>query len=132
MHVANQKLLEATTEKLQEICESFGKRITSIEVKVADMKKTVDAKLVMMEEKFNNLQSQRPEPVRVVSESTARIEPTCFDGSSPLSLFKFRFETVTSRSGWDDDEKALELMLALKGVAAEIPYQAVEETTTTN
>ena len=84
------------------------------------MEKAVDGKLVMMEEKINNLQSQRPEPVRVVSESTARIKPPCFDGSSLLSVFKFQFETVASRNGWDDDEKALELILALKGAAAGI------------
>ena len=65
MHAANQKLFEATIAKLQEIRESFGKRITSIEVKVADMEKTVDGKLVMMEEKINNLHSRRPEPVLV-------------------------------------------------------------------
>ena len=70
----------------------------------------------MMEENINNLQRQPPEPVREVSESTGRIKPPCFDGSSPL----FQFETVASRNGWSDDEKALELILALKGVAAEI------------
>ena len=59
-----------------------------------------------MEEKFNNLKSQRLKPVRVVSESTARIKPPCFDDSSSLSVFKFQFETAASRNGWDDDEKA--------------------------
>ena len=96
MHAADQKLFEATTEKLQETRESFGKRITSIEVKMADIEKTVDGKLLMMEEKISNLQSQRPETVRVVFESAARIKPPCFDGSSPLSVFKFQFETVVS------------------------------------
>ena len=70
----------------------------------------------MMEEKINSLQSQRPEPV--VSEGHARIKPHCFDGSSPLSVFKFQFETVASRNEWDDNEKALELILPLKGAAA--------------
>ena len=82
------------------------------------MEKTVDGKLVMIEEKINNL--QRPEPVRVVSESAARIKPPCFDGSSPLSVLKFQFETVARRNGWNDDEKALELILVLKGAAAGI------------
>ena len=35
-------------------------------------------------------------------------------------MFKFQFETVANKNGWDDDEKALELFLALKGAAAEI------------
>ena len=55
--------------------------------------------------------------LRVVSESTARIKPPCFDGSSPLSVFKFQFDTVANRNGWEDDEKAVELILALKGAA---------------
>ena len=79
------------------------------------MEKAVGGKLVMI----NNLQSQRPEPVQVVSESIARIKPPCFDGSSLLFVFMFQFETVASRNGWDDD-KALELILALKGAAVGI------------
>ena len=42
-----------------------------------------------MEEKFNNHQNQWPEPVRFLSEGTGRIEVPYFDGSSPLSVFKF-------------------------------------------
>ena len=56
----------------------------------------------MMEKQINNLQSQRPEPLRVVSESTARIKPPRFDGSSTLSVFKFQLEAVAGRNGWDD------------------------------
>ena len=60
------------------------------------MEKTVDEKLVMMEKKINNLQSQRPESVRVVSEGHARVKQPCFDGILPLSVFKLQFETVES------------------------------------
>ena len=136
------KELVATSEKLQEIHDSVSKRIAGVEermthlektvdtkvnnlektvdTKVTVSEKTVDGKLVMLEEKIINLQSHRPEPVRVVSESSSRIKTPCFDGNSPLSVFKFQFETVASRNGWDDEEKALELILALKGVAAQI------------
>ena len=69
----------------------------------------------MMQKKLNNLQSQRPEPARVVSEGTGRIKLPCFDDSSPQCVFKFQFETVASRNGWDDGEKALKLILALNG-----------------
>ena len=72
-------------------------------MKVHDLEKTVDGKFVMMEVKTNNLQSQRLDPVRVVSKSTGRIKPPYVDSSSPLSMFKFHFETVPSRNVWDDD-----------------------------
>ena len=111
-----EKKFEATPGKLQEIYESVSKGTTGVEGRVSHLEKTLDEKLVMMKEKINNLQSQRPEPVQVVSE---RIKPPCFDNSSPLSGFKFQFETVASRKGWDDGE-VLELILALKGAAAEI------------
>ena len=88
--------------------------------RVDNLQKAVDGKLVLMEKKINNIYRQQPETVRVVSESTARIKPPCFDGSSTLSVFKFQFETVASRNGKDDDEKALALILALKGAAAGI------------
>ena len=68
-----------TTEKLQQIRESFSKSINSAVEKVFDLEKTVDGKLVLMEEEINNLQSQQPEQVRIVSEDTGRIKTACFD-----------------------------------------------------
>ena len=62
--------------------------------------------LVIIEEGINNLKSQRPEPIRIESEGTGKIKPPCFDGSSPLSVFKFQFERVTSKNGWADEEQA--------------------------
>ena len=86
MHAANQKLFEATTEKLQQIHESFGKRITSIEVKVAvAVAKGRRWKTSNDRGKINNIQGQRPEPVRVVSESTTRITPH-FNLNNPKML----------------------------------------------
>ena len=35
-------------------------------------------------------------------------------------VFEFQFETAASGNGWDDDEKALEIILALKNVASGI------------
>ena len=35
-------------------------------------------------------------------------------------VFQFQFETVANRNGWEDEEKAFELILALKGFTAEI------------
>ena len=58
----------------------------------------------MMKKKINNLQSHRPAPMRVVSESTGRIKLPCFDDSS-LFVFQFQFEIVASGNGWDDEEK---------------------------
>ena len=40
-----ERKLAVTTEKLQEIRESFSQRITSVEEKVLDLEKTVDGKL---------------------------------------------------------------------------------------
>lgn len=69
-----EKELKTKFGKLQEIHESVSKRITDDQKrvshleKVVDMKmhvleKTVFEKLVMMEEKMNNFQSQQLEPV---------------------------------------------------------------------
>ena len=57
-----ERKLEVTSGKLQEIHESVSKRITSVEVMVLHLEKAVDGKLVMMEEKINNLQLT---PIRV-------------------------------------------------------------------
>ena len=95
------KELEITLGKLQEIHESVSKRITCVEERVShlekaadrkvdNLEKAVDGKLIMMEEKINNCQSQRPEPVRVVSEGHAMIKPPCFDGRYLCSSFSSR------------------------------------------
>ena len=77
---------EATSGKLPEIHDSASKRITCVEERVShfvDTKvvnwKIVDRKLVIMEERINNFQSQRREPARVVSEETARLKPLYFN-----------------------------------------------------
>ena len=55
----------------------------TVDKKVDNMGKAFEGKLIIMEEKINNLQSQRPEPVRVVSKSTARIKPPCLMAAHP-------------------------------------------------
>ena len=125
MQVQNQNLLfnienelEATAEELEEIYESSSKGVTIVEEKVSSFEKTIDTKVInsqksveekpdMMVEKVNNLQRQRPELVRSVSEDISRKKKPCFD-SSPLSVFKLQFETVSSRNGLDDPKKAFE------------------------
>ena len=100
------KNLEEITGKLEEIFESFSNKVTSVEEKMSSFEKTIDTKVinleksvedkfVMMDEKINNLQSQRPAPVQIVSGGTGRMKTPCFDGRSPLSGFKFQFETVS-------------------------------------
>ena len=43
-----EKKFEAKTEKLQEICESFSKRVTTLEEKVSNLEKTIHGKVVVM------------------------------------------------------------------------------------
>ena len=92
----------------------------TIDTKVINSEKCVEEKFVTMDEKINNLHSQRPEPVWMVTEVTGRMKTACFDGISSLSVFKFQFDTAASRNGWDEGEKALILTSELEVVAAEI------------
>ena len=80
----------------------------TIDTKIINLEKPGQGKLVMMEEKVNN---QRPEPVL---EGIDRIEAPCFNGNSPLFVFKFQFESASNKNGSDDGEKALELVLSLR------------------
>uniref|UniRef100_A0A1I8Q3Y0 Peptidase A2 domain-containing protein n=1 Tax=Stomoxys calcitrans TaxID=35570 RepID=A0A1I8Q3Y0_STOCA len=43
-----------------------------------------------------------------------------FDGSTAFDVFKFQFETIAVKNSWNDYDKAIELLLALKGSAAEV------------
>ena len=43
-----EKKLEATTDKLKEICEIFSKRVTSVEEKVPSLEKTVGKKEIYL------------------------------------------------------------------------------------
>ncbi|XP_075157143.1 uncharacterized protein LOC142230381 [Haematobia irritans] len=57
-------------------------------------------------------------PVRVIYGS--KIKTPVFDGSTSFDVFKFQYEMVASRNLWNDDDKAIELLLALKGNAADV------------
>ena len=46
----------------------------TVDMKIINLEKTVLKKLDIMGEKINNLQNQRPEPVRIVSEGSGRID----------------------------------------------------------
>ena len=46
----------------------------TVDTKVINSEKSVEGKFVVMEDKVNDLQSQRPEPVRCVSEGIVRMK----------------------------------------------------------
>ncbi|XP_065356251.1 uncharacterized protein LOC135950648 [Calliphora vicina] len=77
----------------------------------------VDNKFLDLEMKINNIQCQDG-PVRIISETSRRIKAPSFDGSTLFNVFKFQFDTVAVRNMWNNEEKAIELILALKGNAA--------------
>lgn len=81
--------------------------------------KDVEEKMQEIEARVNNLQYQSGS-IRVIPEASSRTKAPTFDGSSPFTVFKFQFDTVASKNGWSSEETAIELILALKGTAAEV------------
>ena len=80
------------------------------------MEKFVEGKLVMIKESTISRASDRNQ-CESISKSTGRIKSPCIDGGS---MFKFQFEPIAYRNGWDDGRNAFELVLALKSAAAKI------------
>ncbi|XP_065356144.1 uncharacterized protein LOC135950535, partial [Calliphora vicina] len=95
----------------------FDKKVSELENGLEKQSEKVDNKYLDLERKINNLQCQDG-PVRVISETSSRIKAPSFDGTTPFNVFKFQFDTVAIRNMWKDGEKAIELILALKGNAA--------------
>lgn len=43
-----------------------------------------------------------------------------FDGVTDFNVFKIQFSTIAARNQWNDDDKAMVLLLSLRGVAATV------------
>ncbi|KNC34871.1 hypothetical protein FF38_11116 [Lucilia cuprina] len=111
--------------KIQEMSKVINNRVdridrkvadleSNIDKKVADLQTNIDKKVSDLESKLNNLQCQEG-AVRIIPETSSRIKAPSFDGTTPFNVFKF--DTVATRNIWNNKEKAIELILALKGNA---------------
>ncbi|XP_075168511.1 uncharacterized protein LOC142240690 [Haematobia irritans] len=114
-------------ENLQQIAEGMEKRVDHIESQIGELDKkiiSVDEKIMVHDEKFLHIERKMSEleikggPVRVIEGS--KTKPPVFDGSTSFDVFKFQFEMVACRNLWNDNDKAIELLLALKGNAADV------------
>ncbi|XP_061389850.1 scaffold attachment factor B1-like [Musca vetustissima] len=115
-------------EKLENITEVIGRRVETVEVQIKELDKkvqSVDEKFLAHDHRFTNLEKKISEleiksgPVRA-PDNTLKIKPPVFDGSTSFNVFKLQFETVASRNSWNDSDKAVALLLALKGSAADV------------
>ena len=64
-----EKKLKETAEKLEEICQTFSKKKTSVKEKVSISEKTIDTTVIYFLKVHGG---KRPEPVRIVPEGTDR------------------------------------------------------------
>ncbi|KNC22610.1 hypothetical protein FF38_09205 [Lucilia cuprina] len=86
--------------------------------KVADLETNIDKKAdTDLESKLNNLQCQEG-AVRIIPETFSRIKAPSFDSTKLFNVLKFLFDTVATRNMWNNEEKAIDLILALKGNAS--------------
>lgn len=58
--------------------------------------------------------------------STLKLKSPTFDGTTSFSVFKLQFETVAEKNNWSNKDKAVALIVALKGSAADV-LQALPE-----
>ena len=68
-----QKASRADIQKMKEIRAENQKLLSKIEVEIETTNEKLDEMLESLEENINNLHSQRPETMQVVSESTGRM-----------------------------------------------------------
>ncbi|XP_058984141.1 uncharacterized protein LOC131804903 [Musca domestica] len=117
-----------TNEKLEYIAEVIGRRVETVEVQIKELDKkvqSVDEKFLSHDHRVTNLEKKISEleikggPVRV-PDNTLKIKPPVFDGSTSFNVFKLQFETASSRNSWNDSDKAVALLLALKGSATDV------------
>lgn len=123
---ANSRIMQentaATSDKLEEISEVINKRVDHVDIQMEEL----DRKIMLHDERFLDLEKKMSDlkikggPVQVVSENAIKMKTPTFDGSTSFEIFKFQFEMVAGRNLWSDDDKAIELILSLKGVAAEV------------
>ncbi|XP_073811775.1 uncharacterized protein [Musca autumnalis] len=115
-------------EKLENITMVIEKRVENVEVQIKELDKkilSVDEKFLAQDEKILGIEKKMSEleikggPVRAI-HNTLKIKPPVFDGSTSLNVFKLQFETLAARDSWNDNDKAVSLLMALKGDAADV------------
>ncbi|XP_073841261.1 uncharacterized protein [Musca autumnalis] len=109
------------SERLDNITQVIGKRFEVMENHLKKLDRQFlahDEKIVNLEKKMSELEIKGG-PVRVI-DNTLKIKPPEFDGSTSFDVFKLQFEAVSSRNSWNDNDKAVRLLMALKGGAADV------------
>ncbi|KAJ8914101.1 hypothetical protein NQ315_014297 [Exocentrus adspersus] len=116
-------------EKVQEAQEEIGTVRVEIEKKIE--KKAQDLEQRIMKKTTEEfLEMKTKYRFRITSSiypATDFISPPTFDGEVSWTMYKRQFEAAATTNGWDEHQKATELVLALRGKALQTPQNIPEE-----
>ena len=101
------------------VCTSVSPMYAALVEKLEKQAKDFDKKLHELKVEFDSVRRQVGS-VRFVPDAISKIKTPSFDGTTSFNVFKIQFETLAKRNGWNNREKAFQLVLALKGSAAEV------------
>ncbi|GBN72270.1 hypothetical protein AVEN_238991-1 [Araneus ventricosus] len=115
--------IQGVKGKIEEVSNEVQRKIEEIEGKVQrkieEVEDKVQVKMEEVEEKFEDRPINYPaNPDLTYSRPT--VKSLTFDGQKSCPVFKTQFDVVSSANGWNNFEKASQLVTSLRGSAAEV------------
>ncbi|GBO37795.1 hypothetical protein AVEN_16091-1 [Araneus ventricosus] len=101
--------------KIEEVESEVQRKIEGVEEKVQEKISNLERRINELEERPNYFPASQE-----FMSSRPTVKPLTFDGQTSWTVFKTRFDVVSSTNGWTDFVKASQLVASFRGSAAEV------------
>lgn len=95
-------------------------RALNLENQISEIKSGVRSEINFLKSRIEELQALPSSSSASLQVAAKKLCPPSFDGTTSFATFKLQFETIASQNMWNNSEKTVALILALKGSAADV------------
>nr|WP_253308776.1 hypothetical protein [Rickettsia endosymbiont of Ceutorhynchus assimilis] len=112
--------IEQVKDDVQEVKHDVQEVKAEVKTDVQQLRQEVEDQVQALEEKMRRLEIQSINSASVGAFSSMRIKPPTFDGSTSWTMYIRQFEAAANTNGWNDQEKATALIVALREPALDL------------
>lgn len=106
--------------------ESFSAKTNEVELRVSQLESHIYGEMESLTQRVQNLCRSSGEMGATSIATGPKLTAPVYDGTSEFAVFKIQFEAIAHRNKWNDMDKAMVLMLSLRGNAANV-LQSIPE-----
>lgn len=125
-----QQVMEQQDENFGQLAarleRNFHAKTKEIELRMNQMESQLYGEIEGLNQRLQNLRRNPNETVVASIPIGPKLVPPIFDGTSEFNVFKIQFLAIAEKNRWTDEDKAMVLLLSLKGNAANV-LQSIPE-----